>query len=470
MSVFEAWHLPDLLAEDHDGWSTLELPAGTTLRWPRLRPAGLRRMLAALVERRAEVLANIRVDRVIDAVDTVARRLCDPGDPLRRLADDLLPAVSGYSAPMARLVLDRMAADWRRPVLESLLRAEFGGPEALDGFRRDPLARRATRAVGPRLAFHVFAGNVPGVAVTALVRTLLVKSAALGKTAGNDPVLPVLFTRALAETDPRLGGCVAVTYWPGGSLELEAVAAAEADLIVVYGGAEAVAGVRASAGPAARIVEHGPRVSLALIARDALEEDRQAATLSAAASAVAAFDQLGCVSPHVFYVEEGAAGQAASFAEGLAAELEKMQRTLPRGRLSPAEAAGLHQFRAAAEFRALDGADVRVHAGGGIDFTIVYDSDPSFEASCLYRTAWVKPVRSLVQVPPLLEPVRGLLQSVGLAGAAHRAGELGLALGDLGVSRLAPLAELPWPPPQAHHDGASPLGELVRWIDIEDPV
>jgi hypothetical protein len=26
---------------------------------------------------------------------------------------------------------------------------------------------------------------------------------------------------------------------------------------------------------------------------------------------------------------------------------------------------------------------------------------------------------------------------------------------------------MPWPPPEWHHDGASPLRELVRWVDLE---
>lgn len=468
MNEFDAFHLPGLLPQDHDGWGRMEPAPGIVLRWPLLTPGGLRRLVGSLAERRAAALSNTPVARVLDGIDEAARRIADPHDPLRWLADALLPAVCGYSEAMSRLVLERMAADWRRSPLETLLRAELGGADVLDGFRVDPTARRRVRAVGPRLAFHVFSGNVPGVAVTAMIRCLLVKSAVLGKTASDDPVLPVLFSRALAESDPELGGCLDVTYWPGGSAELEAEAAALADLIVVYGGEEALAGLRERSGPDSRIIEHGPRVSLALIARDVLEGSERKRAVADAARAVATFDQMGCVSPHVVYVEEARSGSAAAFAEALAAALEHLRHSLPRGRLNAAEAARIHQVRAAAEFRAAAGADVRIHSGDAAQFTVIYDADPTFEPSCLHRTAWVKPVAALEDVPALLEALRGLVQSVGLAGGSGRVESLARALAEVGVSRIATLADLPWPPAHAHHDGAPPLGELVRWIDIED--
>ena len=53
----------------------------------------------------------------------------------------------------------------------------------LDEFRPSGRGGGRQAAFGPRLAAHVFSGNVPGVAVTSLVRSLLVKAATLGKTA-----------------------------------------------------------------------------------------------------------------------------------------------------------------------------------------------------------------------------------------------------------------------------------------------
>ena len=37
----------------------------------------------------------------------------------------------------------------------------------------------------------------------------------------------------------------------------------------------------------------------------------------------------------------------------------------------------------------------------------------------------------------------------------------------LGVSRIAPMEKVPWPPSWWHHDGSGPLRDLVRWTDLE---
>src|SRR5690606_26082089 len=218
-------------------------------------------------------------------VGEVARRFGERGDPARARAAPLLAAATAYSPAMTDLVLDRMAADWRPDVLAGLLDAEFGDPRALDDFVATPARRR--RAFGPGLALNIFAGNVPGVGVTALIRCLLVKAAAIGKTARSEPVLPVLFARLLAEHDPPLGDCLAVTYWPGGDQAAEGAALQHADAVVVYGGEATIRAVRARAPARARLIEHGPRISVAVTTREALAAHNAAATAADIARAVA---------------------------------------------------------------------------------------------------------------------------------------------------------------------------------------
>ncbi len=473
--TFDAFHLPGLEEDDVHAWTMRRLENGDALRIPRLRPEAVRRLARRLVEAREAALDGRRTDDVVAAVDGAAERLVAVDRPERGLALRLLPEVGRASPEMTARVLDRMAADWRRPALERLVRSELPDPAVLDGFRPDPEAGaasgRRSRATGAPLAFHVFSGNVPGVAVTAIVRSLLVRSAVLGKTASDDPVLPVLFARALAALDPLLGACLAVTHWPGGTPDLEAAAAADAETIVVYGGSEAVAAARAVAAPGARVVVHGPRVSLAMIARDALaaDTDRLAAE---AATAVALFDQRGCVSPHCIYVEEGPgqAGAAAGFAERLAVRLEGLAAELPRGPLDAAEASAILQFRGAAEFRGIaGGGDTRLHGGPRLAYTVASESGAAFAPSCLNRTVTVKSVASLDDVPAALEPYRAFLQAVALeCPDARRREHIATRLARTGVLRVTTLRRLPWPPPTAHHDGAPPLRELLRWVDIEE--
>jgi len=463
----DAWHLPGVDAAGVREWTERELVDGLTLRTPVPEPAALARVIDHIRTARERSLAHRPVQDIVAVIDEAAARLQRPDDPRRALAERALPALTGYSPPMIRLILDRMLADWRKDALETLLEAEFGDPLVLDRFRPGPAGGRI-RAFGPELAFHIFAGNVPGVAVTSLVRSLLVKAATLGKTASGEPLLPALFARTLAEVDPELGACLAVTYWPGGSAAPEEVAFRAADTVVVYGGAAAADDVRRRVPADTRLVVHGPRLSFGVIGREALREAEVERTATAAAYAVATFDQQGCVSPHAMYVEEGGEVGPRAFAERLADALARVQEELPRGRISPEEAATIHQLRGAAEFRRIAGADIALHEGPGTLYTVIYDADPAFAPSCLNRVVWVKPLPELGDVVNAVRPFAALLQTAGVAGAGDRLLDLAERLGRIGVSRVTDLERMPWPPPTWHHDGRGPLRELVRWTDLDE--
>ncbi|HEX6746226.1 MAG TPA: acyl-CoA reductase [Longimicrobium sp.] len=428
---------------------------------PRLTPALLREQVKALAQARDETLARRPVAEIVAVVDRVAARLLDPADELRRTAERALPAITHYSPEMVRVVLDRMAADWRAGQLRELLRTELGDPRVLDGFRPAPRGHGRVMAMGPRLAAHVFSGNVPGVAVTSIVRSLLVKAATLGKTAVGEPLLPALFARAVAEEDAALGACLAVTYWHGGDEEMERAALEHADAVIVYGGREAVAAVHAKTPAGARFLAYGPKLSFGAIGRDRLTWE----TASAAALDASTFDQQGCVSPHVFYAEEGGDVSPREWAEMLAREMETVERDLPRGRLSPGEASAIRQLRGQTEFAS----DADLHASAeGTAWTVIYDPDPVFEASCLNRVVRVKPVPALAEIPALVREYAEVLQTVGVTASPDAAAALADALARLGASRIAPVGKMAWPPPWWHHDGRPPLRALVRWCDWED--
>ena len=463
-STFDAWHLPGVDPETA-GLQTLD--AGTlTCRYPTPTPE----VLGGVVQRLREAGRALRdrpVAELVDVVDAAAARLLDDADPLRAEALDRLAAATGYAPAMAGLVLDRMAADWRADRLRSLLEGELGDPGVLDGFRDDGTGR-STRAYGPRLAFHVFAGNVPGVAVTSLVRALLVKAPSLGKLASGQPVLPVLFARAVASVDADAGRTLAVTYWPGGAGDAEWRVLEAADTVIVYGGAEVIASYRERTPDTARLVLHGPRFSVGLVARDALEAGLEA-TARDVARAVAVFDQHGCVSPHAVWVETGSGASALDFAETLADALETEEASLPRGAISAAEASAIQQARSAAELKghAPDRPATRVLAGAGTRWTVIYDEDPAFVPSCLNRLVRVHPIDDLDEATDLLAPAGRLLQSVAMAAPEPRRLALADALARIGATRITTFDRLPWPEPTWHHDGGEPLRELVRWVDVE---
>jgi hypothetical protein len=466
----DAFHLPALPDPPTSMWPYGQGESALELRVPMVDAALLRKQVEALGDARDRFLADRPVHDVVRVVDRVARRLQDAGDPLRTLAEAALPRITGYSVPMVKLVLDRMTPEWRADRLRALLRSELEDPAVLDGFRPRRHAPGKARAFGPRVATHVFSGNVPGVAVTSLVRSLLVKSAVLGKTAIGEPLLAALFARGVAEEDPELGACLAVAYWHGGDDALEAVALGMADAVVVYGGADAVAAVRGATPAGTRVLAYGPKLSFGVVGREALGDAEAAAGLAAAAALEAAtFDQQGCVSPHLFYVEEGGAVEPREWARLLAGAMADTERELPRGAVARTEASAIRQLRGEAEFAQLAGSGVELHASAkGTTWTVVFEPDPAFVPSCLNRVVRVKPVASLDAVPALAAGTASLLQTVGVAASPERTEKLAAALGRAGASRVSPLGRMAWPPGTWHHDGHPPLGEMLRWCDLEE--
>jgi hypothetical protein len=394
-------------------------------------------------------------------------RFLDPADPLRREALERLPEEAHLSRRGAEELLDGMARDWTLDRLATAIRADFPDPDVLDGFRPGVRGDRL-RVVPPRLLVQVGAGNVPGTGATALLRGLLVGAATLLKPGAGDLVLPELMARALqAESDP-LARALAVTGWKGGEGgALERAALRRADRVVVYGGEEAVAAVRALTGPLTPVVVYGPRVSAGLVLRDATGSKD---VVEDAAAAIVAYEQRGCVSPHLVWIQPGGLRSPEAWAEALAFALAR------RPGDAPPSARPVHAMRAlreAAEFRGAAGRHDRVWGGPAEGWMVLYEEDAGgerprpFEPSCLGRTVRVRPLPDPGELARVLAPVRSVVQSVALEGAEPGRTTTALILARAGVTRVTTFRDQPWPPAWWKHDGRGPLAALVQWVTLE---
>jgi hypothetical protein len=422
---------------------------------------------------REATLVSFPVSRVVDAVDRVAGRLLDPGDKLRARALETLGPYSGFSSPMAETVLEGMARGWMREGLWDLVRSEFADPAVLDGFRPGPTGDR-TRALGFPLTFHLGAGTVPGVATTSLIRGLLVKSAALLKPALGDLPLPVVFAQGLEEEDSELARNVAVLYWPVEESGRTETALGKADLVVTYGSDETIRWVRERLPPETPLRAYRHRMGFGLVGREALggkagtaAGDAARSVAQDAARSVALFDQKGCVSPHVFFVERGGEVEPEEWAALLAWAFQELETALPSGEVSLEEGVAMQQLRGAAELGEGLGEGVVHHGGEEAPWTVLFLPAGAVEPSCLNRTVRVLPVDTVQEALSALKEWTPYLQTVGVAGLEGRTAEVLEELARLGVSRIPKLEGVPWPRPWWHHDGSGPLQDLVRWTDVE---
>lgn len=476
MTRFEAWALPPGFeppgvtnpgrGSGHGSIGDLTVHEGG-LQLARFDEAGALMLLDRL-ELGGEVLAGRSVRDLATLLGQVGARFLDPRDELRREAEARLPEEAALGSTMARQVIDGMARDWSGERLHRLLDEEFEDPEVLDGLRTSERGR-LLGATGGRLAFHVGAGNVPGVGTTSLVRSLLVKCPIVLKPGRGDVTLPVLFARGLAEIDPEVAGSLGVVYWPRENPSVLArLLLARADRVVAYGGSEMVSELRSELPATTPLVAYHHRVSVGAVSREALGDVSEARRLAgAAARAVALFEGGGCVSPRMIWIEKGGAISPDEWATMLAESLSALLEEWPLPPAPPVQAAEIRQLREAAEMRIATAGAGMLAGDPGLSWTVLLQSgDPRLEVSP-GRTVHLHPISSLEELPLRLKPLASVLQTIAIEAPEPRKRLLAEALHRSGLTRITTFASQPWPPAWWLHDGGGPLRSLVRWIEVE---
>lgn len=464
-----AGHVPGIAADALE-WETLAFEAhGQRLEvmLPRLTPAQLDTVAATVSAAARERLAAMPVMDIVDAIDRAIARMLDAGDPARQEFEGLLPIVSGFDPEMTRLGINTSLKAFRRPQLLRFLVEDFGDPGLLDDFR--PRAKGGwTRACGPTLLAHVWAGNVPGLPLWSMVSGLLVKAGNIGKVSSDEPLFAGWFARVLAEVEPRLADVFAVVWWPGGATALEQTLCRHADVLKVYGGDAAVAAWQRQLPAGKRLLPHGYKLSAGLVSATALDARQSQLTARQAALDIMRWDQQGCYSPQTFYVERGAQVSPREFACHLAGELAALQHTFPRRALSLEESAAMAHWRQALGLAQLRGDSVELLGPVDAPWCVAYRDQPqALQPGALNRTVSVIAVDSLDDAAPLLAGQRAVLQTVGLAASPRELFRLAPLIAQAGATRICALGAMTTPEAGWHHDGRFSLLDLVRMVDIE---
>jgi len=436
----------------------------------------------ALRRNRQQYLATRSTSIMISKLCQVAIDWLQPDFPFRKLALDQGPAALRFSQATLTSGLDLFFKQFTPESVRRLIEQDLGDLQRLDAFTSDaqqPRNKRASIAISPELLVHITAGNLPVPALMSMALGLIVRSAQFIKCATGTSLLPRLFAHSIYQADPKLGACLEVAEWRGGNAAVEDALFAQADCLTATGSDEVLASIRPRLPPKARFLGYGQRVSFAYVACAPLSDVSRKAAAGAAAD-VAAWNQLGCLSPHVIYVQHGSAVSPEQFAQLLADELAARELSEPRGDLPPQIAATISSRRAIYEMRAAASPhSTRVWSSpNSTAWTVVYETDrpephlpvnpdPLFQLSCLNRFIYVKEAGHLNQVLHHAENIREKVSTVGLAAPDDKAQELATQLAHWGAKRICPLGQMQNPPLTWRHDGRPSLGDLVTWTDWE---
>lgn len=464
-----AGHLPGLSAAEVE-WRMLDFAAwGESVRVSvPVLSQGQALVLAARVRANARAyLKTLPVAQIIATIDKAVTRLLDRDDPWRRKAEAILPVVTGYDRETVRLGLSGYLRTFRAPQLQRFLAEDFANSSVLDAFQ-PAMKGGFTRAYGPDLLLHVWAGNVPGLPLWSLISGLLVKAGSVGKVASAEPLLAGWFAQILAEIDPRLGECLAIVWWKGGDTESEQVWLNQADTIVAFGGNAALAAIRDRTPVTVRFLPHGHKIGFGLVSGAALDTRRAGPLARLVAHDVMRYEQQGCYSPQMLFVERGGRVSPRDFAEQVSRELAGFARRHPRRALSVAEAACVAAWRSAEEMRAFEEKGRAVLGDAGDPWSVVLvEEAEALAPSGLNRTLKVVAVDSLDAVLPLVAPFRAFLQSAAVAAAPEELFAIAALLGEAGVTRISAFGRMTAPEAGWHNDGRFNLLDLVTITEIE---
>jgi hypothetical protein len=444
-----------------------DLPSEATLS-----PSMITEACRTLKCNRERYIAARSTENLIQVFCDVATSWRQEDNSFRKFTLELGPEKTGFSRATLAKGLDNFFCRFTPENFHALLEQEFGHarrPDKLVATRAEEKSNRAAIVHGPEFLVHIAAGNLPNPTLTGIVFGLLTHSAQFVKCASGSSFLPRLFAHSIYDADPKLGACLEIAEWRGGNLELENPLFDEADCVTATGSDETLNEIRKRLPLKTRFVGYGHRVSFGFVTGEVLSGSRAKKIIAAVADDVVAWNQLGCLSPHVIYVQLGGEISPEHFGQLLAEELEKREASEPRGELPAEHAATIASRRAIYEIRAAHSPESTQHwcSQNSTAWTVIFESDARFQLSCLNRFIYVKPVADLTAALQGADSVRGKVSTVGIAAPEEKISELALQLARWGATRICPLGQMQNPPLTWRHDGRPALEDLVTWTDLE---
>ncbi|MFC2054620.1 acyl-CoA reductase [Chloroflexota bacterium] len=350
-----------------------------TVTWPLLKLEQWKELLDLLKKNRQRAPTGTEFwKRFQKALDEVQRRFGIPTDLLRKQALNTLPSFTGYSEPMIRITLDaqdimalnqlemafsykplkRVSKDWQ--AIQGLPgRIRFfsdknwrPGMNILPGFRDQQFYGEKNI---PELVLGYGSGNVPGtamlIAFLSLATTLKTDHlpVVVVKNSRREPIFTPLVLSALQEVDSELVSTTAVLIWDYENSSEQEYLLSQSNLVLAAAGDGTIAQIKSRIDKVAsnsqrpiRFHAHGHKVSFSAIDKEVLHKGAvevgsdtallEIVTLLSALDSIF-WDQHGCLSSRIHFVETGGAGyyNALDYATQLETQLRLLGKVIPRG-------------------------------------------------------------------------------------------------------------------------------------------
>ena len=456
----------EVISVQHSVHEFVEQNIIINIEFPVVTPEFLQKVIAFLKERKS-YLEKMSVYEIADILDRASKCWLNDKYSKKIFALEVISLFTGFSPEMVNESIRVEHLSSRKPELLKALRSEVGNINYLDKFCFSEELSGNSKAFGPALTAAIFSSNIPGLPHLSIMRSLLVKSPLIGKSSREEPIFPPLYAETIRELNPVLGDCLAILSWQGGDETIEKILFEECGIVIVYGSEETCRSISRRIPLESKLISHSHKLGFGMVGRESLNKKNLKSLARRIAYDVTMFDQFACISPQIYFLEEGGEISPRNFVVHLGEEMTYWQKRIPSARLSVEIAGSLRHLRNTYELKELSGEDIKMCASQDLSWTVVYEPLSEFVSSPLHRFIRIVPMRDLTEVSNFAQPIKKYLQNVSLEVAIERREEMYNLLSNMGVSRISPPGKMATPSMMWHHDGLACLGEMLHWTDVE---
>lgn len=267
-----------------------------------------------------------------------------------------------------------------------------------------------------RYVAQILAGNTPAIIAQGFLQGAILQVPQCIKIPSQQSRFAGLLYQSFLTHANELAQLIEISTWQNNLSEFYAKLK-KADLVIAYGHDETMTVLKQYVSPNAVYITHGHAESIAMIFKDAINQT----SLINLAYDMLSYDQRGCLSPRLTFIEEGGIWSPEEFTQRFAEEaLPTLAAKLPGGGLFPGEAEEILHQRIVHGFRG------RVFKGS--DWTVCY-TERGVVTTALPRFMVISPFKDL----PILNQT---FKSVGIAGIPHDSKRLNFISEKTRVSKL----------------------------------
>ena len=407
---------------------------------------------------------KVPINNILAVIEKTGKIMVDKSRPYYQQCLDKLPTLLNYAPKMVETGLAMIPSLFsRKTMLERI--SHLGNHHLLD-YPVYNGSGRLLRAIPSGVVCHIAAGNTFLGAIDSLLFGITTKNINILKMSSSDRFFPIIFMEALKEADTEniLFPYLTVTYWSQRNTEVIDIVKQNSDVILLFGGEEAVKSFKKDIASKCEVLAFGPKVSFGIVTAEQTVEELALAAKGFATDIVF-WEQRACTACQNIFIEQS--DNTDLFIKMLFSELEQTGLDYPQEKVDIDAAVEIRKQREVALWEQFNN-NGQVLEGTTSNHTIIVKNTNNLSDSPLERTVIVNIVDNWTSI--LEGSVRLLKYYMStIAISSHKKQEIIDGFLPFGVMRFCSPGLMSSGTSAANaHDGKFIVESLIKYINFED--